>query len=232
MGFVFLSGADEAHLDANPKAPTVKFYWNGSAPGIKVKKELKNGAWENYDDKAYMKELINLALQTWNEVPGSYIQLEVEIKEDIGKDSEDKQHTIVVKEESNISITASALPSVESDLITDCDIVIAKRGIKAKSLAYALIHELGHCLGLGHNHLNYNALMGYARSSSSLKLGADDMAGLIYLYPDPQVYTRDKNSNQCATLAVSRLHKKFIWLWYVVGLFPLCFYCYRRKSFN
>ena len=229
MGFVLLSGSNEAHLDANPDTPIIKFHWDGSAPDIKEKEKLKDGAWENYEDQAYMKELINLALETWNEVPGSYIQLVLETHEEVTQDSEDDRHTLVVKKEDNISITASARPNVESDLITDCDIVIAKRSIKAKVLAYALIHELGHCLGLGHNHLNYNALMGYSRSSTSLKLGADDMAGLIYLYPDPQVYNRSKKPNQCATLGLTKTQRRFGLLWYFMGLLPLILFCVRRK---
>ena len=56
----------------------------------------------------------------------------------------------------------------------------------AQALAYTLAHEIGHCIGLGHNHLDGTSIMGYKRTDIDLHLGADDIAGITYLYPsDP-----------------------------------------------
>ena len=55
------------------------------SPSIKKKEELKDGSWSDYEDQAYMKEILSLAFQTWNEVPGSYLELVLETDENISR---------------------------------------------------------------------------------------------------------------------------------------------------
>ena len=64
-----------------------------------------------------------------------------------------------------------------------------------------ITHEIGHCLGFGHSHTNWNSIMSYAwLSGSNGKLGLDDMAGLIFLYPDPNYGSDVKETVACGTI--------------------------------
>lgn len=191
MGFVLLS-SKKATLPVTAEAPLLTFVWDGSAPEIKGKDEFQGGAYQDLDDQAFMQQLLDTATQIWNDVPSAFVTLAV-AQGDGALDAEDGVFSIVTEKSDNLSSAAYASPQMEEDddgdatteTIKDCDIAIADNKVEAKSLAYTILHELGHCLGLGHAHTNYNAVMSYSRESQSLRLGADDMAGLIYLYPDP-----------------------------------------------
>jgi hypothetical protein len=134
-----------------------------------------------------MQQLLVEAMAVWNNVPDAFVTLAA-VEGEAKLDTEDKIFSIVTEHSSNLSSAAYAKPRPNEDdpsVIGDCDISIADHEVDAESLAFTIAHELGHCLGLGHAHTNYNAMMGYSRSDQKLTLGADDMAGVIYLYPDP-----------------------------------------------
>jgi hypothetical protein len=185
-GFVLLSSTT-ATLPVTPENPTITFVWNGTAPSTKEKGEYRDGAYQDLDDVEFMRQLLTDAMNIWNDVPGAFIVMAL-AEGDAELDVEDGQYSIVVEKSDQLSSAAFAKPYTEEETkstISDCDISIADRSTEAKELAYTITHELGHCLGLGHAHTNYNAIMSYSRSRRDLSLGADDMAGLIYLYPDP-----------------------------------------------
>jgi len=194
MGFVLLSST-KATLPVSPAAPTIEFVWDGSYPSIKDKSQFKDGIYEDLDDHDFMAVLLTEAMKIWNDVPAAFVELTlVEDSSTAKQDDQDKLFSIIVEESSNASSAAFAQPRPNEDDLTvigDCDIVIADRATDARDLAYTIAHELGHCLGLGHQHTNYKAMMGYSRDTKGLSLGADDIHGLIYLYPHPD-YTDGK----------------------------------------
>ncbi|MBI2603882.1 MAG: matrixin family metalloprotease [Deltaproteobacteria bacterium] len=182
--FVLLSGPAEATLPATETSPTITFQWDGNVPSLKDIDEVLDGRWKNLSDNDVMEQALLFALNVWSEVPGSFLKLSLQTSPGAEISDQDHIYSIVVKQDKNLTTSAFAVPRVEGEMIVDCDISISDKTHSLNSLVYTLIHELGHCIGLGHNHTNYGALMGYSRYTRSLRLGADDMAGLIYLYPD------------------------------------------------
>lgn len=219
-GFVLLSGPDEATLPVSPDAPTLSFIWDGQSPGLKDKGDYQGGIYEGLQDEQVMAALIQDAMNLWNNVYGSYLIMQLEgISAAAQLDRDDQLFSIVVLNESNQSSAASASPVVEEKQITDCDIKIASRSTSVSSLAFTIAHELGHCVGLGHNHTNYKAIMGYSRSNKQLKLGADDISGIIYLYPDPAVIEKDSQELiSCASIGHHSLKNSppAQWIWILV----------------
>ena len=194
-GFVLL-GKREARLAVTPDSPTVTLLWStgGKAPKITEKEAFKGGIYANHTDADLTPILIQEAIDQWNSIPGSYLRFSMEnTSGELTPDSEDGQNFIVVQKAPSASVAAYAAPNVDPDtsLIKDCDIVINDVKTSALSLLETLTHELGHCVGLGHPHTNYGAIMSYSRQGKSYRLSSDDKAGAIFLYPDPD-YTHDQ----------------------------------------
>lgn len=197
QGFVLLSGPETARLPVNPQSPTVVFRLNSQGPELDKKDEFMGGIYASLSDAELYPILVQEAMDRWNQIDGSYVQLEYAMDDAAALDPEDQVFSIV---EGSLEATAaaSANPVVEDGIINDCDIKISSRKVSAKSLAYTLMHELGHCLGLGHNHTSYNAVMGYSRTSQSLYLASDDKAGILFLYPDADA-PKPKEMISCGT---------------------------------
>ncbi len=180
--FVLLTGPSEARLKMAEGETSIPFVLSPNPPPITDRAVYEEGLFAGMNEQESWILLVRIAMAQWNEVEGSSLQLTVNFSDEARLDSEDRVHSIVVGE-TNLSSSAYAAPQNEGSTIYDCDIAVSNRGSTAAQLAYTLVHELGHCLGLGHNHADYNAIMGYSRSDYTLRLGLDDEAGLIYLYP-------------------------------------------------
>ena len=193
--FVLLS-KKKAGLPASPLAPEITFVWDGKAPDLSKKDSFDKGQYANATNEQLMEILLRQAMARWSGVHGSYLKLKLDTTRaslaTVNKD--DKINSIVTESSSNLSQAAAASPYIPdgSNYIEDCDISISANSVSADSMYYTITHELGHCVGLGHPHNNYGAIMGYSRNQDKASfLGADDKAGTIYLYPDPAVYSGD-----------------------------------------
>ncbi len=219
-GFVLLSD-HKATLPATADSPTISFIWDGKAPPITGKDKYLDGRYAALDDRDAMAAIIVEAMGLWNAVPGAFIVLAASEGEGATMDPEDLKFSIVTQHNSNASSAAFAVPrwtDKHPETISDCDVNISDRSTEAKSLAYTLAHELGHCLGLGHVHSNYNSIMGYSRSALDFRLGADDKAGVIYLYPDPKEVGAEPKELFCGTVPGSINRNEFTWALLALGL--------------
>ncbi len=195
FGFVMLSGNKMAHLDVSPEQPIAYFHWNGSSPTIRDRNILVGG--EVFEDKDAMRAIIESALQAWSQIPGSYIELKLVEDGESKIDDSDKKNVISVVSSKELTSVAFAHPIIEKSLIVDCDITVFDKETTVKQLTLTITHELGHCLGLGHPHTNSQSIMSYTFTGSQAKLGADDMAGIMYLYFDVQYGTPPTPDIEC-----------------------------------
>lgn len=228
FSFVLISGPTEAKLDVSETSPTVVFQVSSSLPNITEKDKFLDGQYQDLDDDAFAEAIIRESMERWNRVTTSYINLTYEFTDSYNFDSEDRVHTIGIGD-TNLVSAATASPNVEGNDIIDCDIRLGSKSATAENFAYTVVHELGHCLGLGHNHSDYGALMGYARTDYSLTLGADDVLGVTYLYPNSTVGVH-KELIACGSIGTQNNSSKLALL--LLLLFPLTLLTCRTKPFH
>jgi len=224
--FVLLSGPEKAILPVKLAAPNITFIWNGDSPFISGKSSIGDGSYASASDADVMAYLLQRSLNRWSTVRGSYLKLILgNVDPSINIDSEDGVYAIVVGKQDSLSSAASARPQTESGTVIDCDIEVGTNPVSAKSLEVTLTHEIGHCVGLGHAHSNYGAIMGYSRAQTSPDLGADDKAGVIFLYPDPAFGSDNLDKLSCGQIGSFSQPSLIIG----VLVIPMAF-CYRRKK--
>lgn len=196
MSFVLLGNhKSKLPVSTDNRTASFQYYRGGDVPSLSKKEEIADGLYTTKTDEEMMPILLQIAMDQWNNVRGSYLKMEVvDSNVKLERTQDDHLNVIVVEKNSNASTAAYAMPATNPDdplEISDCDISISTTPVSALSMLITLTHELGHCVGLGHPHNNFGAIMSYSRTDRSFRLGADDKAGAIFLYPDPE-YGGDK----------------------------------------
>lgn len=233
--FVLL-GKTPATLGVTAEQPTATFHWSttGSTPSLTEKEKFKDGSYANYTDAELLPIIIQEAMDQWNTVRGSFLRFELKSETgDLSANNADKENNIIVKKVPSASTAAYASPEKGdgSANITDCDIVINNTKVTVGSLLETVTHEIGHCVGLGHPHTNYGAIMSYSRTGRSYRLSADDKAGAVYLYPDPNYVSSDsKELVGCGVIhGAHEFESAGLWL-YVALVLPVFVSLYLRQN--
>jgi hypothetical protein len=164
---------------------TQVFYLTSQAPVFKDKETFEGGSYAGYSDDETFALLVERAMNYWNEIEGLSLQLAVGEERKGVIDSDDNLFSIGI---AKISTVASGLAYPATDdqnlrRLRDCDIQIGTDIESIPSFIFVMVHELGHCLGLGHNHSDPAAIMSYWQPRSIVALSLDDIAGVLSLYP-------------------------------------------------
>jgi hypothetical protein len=222
LAFVHISQL-KPRLPVNPNNPTVTFLWNGDAPELTEKEDVLDGSFADSSDQDLMAALLTRAMNTWNSVPTAYVVLNLQQDASAHIDENDETFSIVVEAQDSQAVAAAALPSfmtrdpdptaLESDphVIHDCDISVSNSSVSAKSLLRTLVHELGHCLGLGHPHSSYRSIMSYSSLDDSANLALDDKAGVSFLYPEPSESEDVRYLTSCGVVGGQQAAGGFWW---------------------
>ncbi|MEN9824694.1 MAG: Matrixin [Pseudomonadota bacterium] len=172
----------------NVSAENSKVYFriSGSAPAFKNKERFLDGKYANTDDSNFFKAVVMEAMQKWNEVEDSFVELVLAAAEGPGANPSDNINNIAIGSGS-WSDAGSALPvsgktEADAQFIVDCDITLDE-DTNPETFSRTVLHELGHCLGLRHNHYSTKSVMSYADLGKKFALSLDDKAGVTVLYP-------------------------------------------------
>lgn len=193
LPIVFISSTSHAYVFLAPQRPrlvpsdgqTQLFYLTSQAPVFEDKQSFEEGYYADYSDDETFALLVQRAMNYWNEIPSISIQLKVAEERKGVIDSEDNLFSVGV---AKITTVASGLayPAADENNLSrlrDCDIQVGTDIDSIPSFLFVMIHEFGHCLGLGHNHSDPSAIMGYWQPRNEVALGLDDIAGVLSLYP-------------------------------------------------
>lgn len=143
-----------------------------------------------------LSEAFENSLARWNAVKGSHFQFlnladvspELFVADPTLADSkpeyDDDINVIGFSDDVPAGFAGYTQFRVEGDHIIEADIFLGSGlGYNQKYLESLLIHELGHVLGLGHDHADVASIMSYGREAGRVRLGVDDIIGIVTIYP-------------------------------------------------
>jgi len=174
------------------------------------------------EELEFYRTLVEDAASQWSRVPSSYLQLEQVADEDHAHITVNiKSHLSGARFSSGYAI----FDERDEQGPLHCLIEIVDGG-STLGLAKTILHELGHCVGLGHS-LIPESIMSYQLDKNRYGLDTDDRAAITRLYP------ADGSAPQlppgCAIRAHTSWPEVSSWLFMVLFCLPLmvCF-CWRK----
>lgn len=208
--FVFLGPAKPRLMPDDGQ--TQVFHLTPVAPSFIDKDTFEDGFYSEQSDSEIFALLVERSMRVWNEIPDLGIQLGIADEYEGKIDPEDNLFSIGV---GKISTVASGLAFPVSDkkdpsTLRDCDVQVSTDIDSIPSFIFVMIHELGHCLGLGHNHSDPLAIMGYWQPRKEVALGFDDIAGALSLYP-PKIGEQTNSFAPCGSLVHTQFKRGNEW---------------------
>lgn len=162
--------------------------------------------------KSLFASAVDDAAQLWTEVPSSYFafaQAEPDTKAQV------TVHLDSADQGSEFSAGYAVFDKFEQKTPSHCDIhVTIDDTVSFAGFSKTILHELGHCVGLGHT-LIPEAIMSYSLDKNAFALDVDDQAAITRLYPADG--SKPKLPPGCAVLADR--HKSDTWLiWLLLSI--------------
>jgi len=151
--------------------------WNISIDDEPITYEIKS---KNPTDSENFESVIEESATLWSSVPNSYFRYT--------RADSDTQAQVTINLERSIDGSAVSSGYAVFDKYSNqqpehCSIfILIDESFSSNSIAKTILHELGHCLGLGHS-LIPEAIMSYQLDKNSFGLDIDDQAAVSRLYP-------------------------------------------------
>ena len=151
------------------------------------------------------KDVVRDSAGIWSSVHGSFADLTQAVSPEVAKISVHFDLSIIGGDS---SAGYAEFDSSDEHGPTHCVIhIAAPTGIDWGSLAKTTLHELGHCLGLGHSVVP-ESIMSYRLDVNSFSLALDDEAAVARLYPADG--SKPRKPAGCAIGASPSNHFKFL----------------------
>lgn len=218
LGFLLNAGAADGYSFRDPRyraiGPEDAPRWFAGFEGISFRLLANdNDEGITFSDGGAWRDAVVSALSRWNGVATASIRLVLDerpVERDWGAD-DDGINTIGVSSFPPLLSRPTALATnsatIRSGFITGCDIELNRAALLAaeistRRLEATLLHEIGHCLGLGHTEPfadsrfalpGYDEIVGYpespdpvmSRGDIDARLTDDDRTAVSLLYPAP-----------------------------------------------
>jgi Matrixin len=130
--------------------------------------------------KSYLEPIVDSATNLWSNIDNAKIKLKSSTSTNPSQITVNYNSSI---QGGDMAAGYSIFDEVSNGTPVHCSVhITANDSSNYEALEKTTLHELGHCLGLGHS-LIANSIMSYALDKNSFALSLDDQAAISRLYP-------------------------------------------------